>query len=197
VPDKQQAVAASTRLDVKLTGANPIDVLIEFSPAVSLYAPETLDVIAQVHSLLEKQAGVGSVWSLETLRRWLIEAGEPGVSTLKKYVDMLPEYLTRRFISAQKDAVIVAGRFPDADASRLLPIVDSLDKSLAGVRVQHPGYGISVTGLAVIAARNSANMIEKLNRGLTVEFAFVAIFIGAAFRSHVVMFSAILPGFSL
>ncbi|TPV99838.1 MAG: hypothetical protein USCAAHI_00705 [Beijerinckiaceae bacterium] len=194
VPDKQQAVAASTRLDVKLTGANPIDVLIEFPPAVSLYAPETLDVIAQVHSLLEKQAGVSNVWSLETLRRWLIEAGEPGVSTLKKYVDMLPEYLTRRFISAQKDAVIVSGRIPDADASRLLPIVDSLDKSLAGVRVQHPGYGISVTGLAVIAARNSANMIEKLNRGLTVEFAFVAIFIGAAFRSHVVMFSAIVLG---
>src|SRR5204862_424042 len=37
-------------------------------------------------------------------------------------------------------------------------------------------------------------MIEKLNRGLTVEFAFVAIFIGAAFHSLVVMFSAILPG---
>ena len=51
-----------------------------------------------------------------------------------------------------------------------------------------------MTGLAVIAARNSANMIEKLNRGLTVEFAFVAIFIGAAFRSHVVMFSAIVLG---
>src|SRR6266446_5940744 len=30
VPDKQQAVAASGRLDAKLTGANPIDVLIEF-----------------------------------------------------------------------------------------------------------------------------------------------------------------------
>ncbi|MFX7764400.1 hypothetical protein ABTK05_22330, partial [Acinetobacter baumannii] len=30
VPDKQQAVEASSRLDAKLTGANPIDVLIEF-----------------------------------------------------------------------------------------------------------------------------------------------------------------------
>jgi predicted RND superfamily exporter protein len=51
-----------------------------------------------------------------------------------------------------------------------------------------------VTGLSVIAARNSAIMIEKLNRGLTIEFAFVAIFIGAAFRSFVIMFAAILPG---
>ena len=37
-------------------------------------------------------------------------------------------------------------------------------------------------------------MIEKLNRGLTVEFLLVAVFIGLAFRSVVVMFSCILPG---
>src|SRR5713226_2137392 len=42
VPDKQQAVAASGRLDAKLTGANPIDVLIEFPKGASLYAPQTL-----------------------------------------------------------------------------------------------------------------------------------------------------------
>jgi uncharacterized protein len=194
VPDKQQAVAASHLLDTKLTGANPIDVLIEFPREASLYAPETLAVIAEVHSVLEQQAGVGNVWSLETLRRWLIKAREPEVSTLKQYVDMLPKYLTRRFISATQDAVVVSGRIPDADASRLLPIVDSLDKSLAGVRARHPGYSISVTGLSVIAARNSANMIGKLSRGLTLEFGFVAVFIGAAFRSLAVMFSAILPG---
>ena len=62
------------------------------------------------------------------------------------------------------------------------------------IRTKHPGYEIAVTGLSAIAARNSASMIEKLNRGLTVEFALVAIFIGLAFRSVVVMFSCILPG---
>lgn len=194
VPDKQQAVAASGRLDAKLTGANPIDVLIEFPRGASLYAPDTLAAIAEVQTILERQAGVGNVWSLETLRRWLIEAGKPAVSTLKQYVDMLPKYLTRRFISADQDAVVVSGRIPDVDASRLLPVVDELSKSLDKVRAEHPGYSISVTGLAAIAARNSANMIEKLNLGLTFEFVFVAAFIGAAFRSIVVMFAAILPG---
>ena len=73
VPDKRQAVAASSRLDAKLTGANPIDVLIEFPKGASLYAPETLSTIADVHAMVEKSAGVGNVWSLETLRRWLAE----------------------------------------------------------------------------------------------------------------------------
>src|ERR1700743_1473698 len=63
VPDKQQAVAASGRLDAKLTGANPIDVLIEFPPGQTLYSDETLKTIAEVHALVETAAGVGNVWS--------------------------------------------------------------------------------------------------------------------------------------
>ena len=195
VPDKQQAVAASGRLDAKLTGANAIDVLIEFPKGASLYSSDTLQTIADVHALVEKQAGVGNVWSLETLRRWLTEkAGSSDVATLKEYVSVIPEYLVRRFISANQDAVVVSGRVPDLDSSQILPVVDNLDHSLDTVRKAHPGYEIAVTGLSAIAARNSANMIEKLNRGLTIEFALVALFIGLAFRSVVVTFSCILPG---
>ncbi|MCK1479750.1 MMPL family transporter [Bradyrhizobium sp. 197] len=195
VPDKRQAVAASDRLDAKLTGANPVNVLIKFPKDETLYSPETLQTIADVHAIVEKAAGVGNVWSVETLRRWLADkAGSADVATLKEYVSVIPEHLVRRFIDAQQDAVLVAGRVPDKDSSQLLPIVDKLDSELDAVRKKHPGYEVAVTGLAAIAARNSAGMIEKLNRGLTVEFALVAIFIGLAFRSWVVMFACILPG---
>ena len=50
VPDREQAVAASHRLDAKLNGANPVDVLIEFPKGKSLYDPETLETIADVHA---------------------------------------------------------------------------------------------------------------------------------------------------
>src|SRR6266700_728352 len=163
VPDKRQAVAASSRLDAKLTGANPIDVLIEFPKGESLYSPETLQTIADVHATVEKAAGVGNVWSVETLRRWLAEkAGSGDVATLKEYVSLIPEHLVRRFIDADQDAVVVAGRVPDIDSSQLLPVVDKLDAELDAVRKKHPGYEVAVTGLAAIAARNSAGMIEKL-----------------------------------
>src|SRR2546421_4931347 len=126
VPDKQQAVEASGRLDAKLTGANPIDVLIEFPKGASLYAPETLQTIADVHSTVEKTAGVGNVWSLETLRRWLAEkAGSTDVATLKEYVNLIPEYLVRRFISADQTAVVVSGRGPGLDSNEILPVVRS------------------------------------------------------------------------
>ncbi len=195
VPDRETAVKASQRLDVKLTGANPFDVYIQFPQGASLYAPETLQVIDEVHTLLEHEKGVGNVWSLETLRRWLAEKlGKSDVATLKAYVDLLPNYLTRRFLSAEQNAVIVSGRVPDSDASRLLPIVDDVDRQLDAIRAKHPGYEIGVTGLSVISARNSALMIDKLSRGLTIEIAFVAAFIGIAFRSPVVMLISVLPG---
>ncbi len=195
VPDKQQAVEASSRLDAKLTGANPIDVLIEFPKGKSLYDQETLDTIAAVHSIIEKQAGVGNVWSIETLRRWLAEkAGRSDVAILKEYVDVLPKYLSRRFIAENQDAVVVSGRVPDLDSSQILPTVEKLDVAMGVVRSAHPGYNIAVTGLSAIAARNSASMIGKLNHGLTIEFLLVAAFIGLAFRSVVVMFASILPG---
>ncbi|WP_420135786.1 efflux RND transporter permease subunit [Rhodopseudomonas sp.] len=194
-PDKEQAVQASDRLDAKLTGANPIDVLIEFPKGQTLYSPETLQVIADVHSMVEKQAGVGNVWSLETLRRWLAEKAHTNdVATLKEYVDVIPEHLVRRFISADQTAVVVSGRVPDLDSSQILPVVQKLDHALDTVRQKYPGYEVAVTGLSAIAARNSADMISKLNHGLTIEFLLVAVFIGLAFRSVVVMLACILPG---
>src|SRR3979411_2491048 len=141
----------------------------------SVYAPETLPAIADVHALVETQAGVGNVWSLETLRRWLAEkAGSSDVATLKEYVSVIPEHLVRRFISADQDAVVVSGRVPDLDSSQILPVVDKLDAALDDVRKKQPGYEIAVTGLSAVAERHSASMIEKLNRGLTIEFALGA-----------------------
>ena len=193
-PDRQNAVSAANRLDQQLSGSNPVDVLIEFPKGVSLYAPETLDVIGAVHAAVEHQAGVGNVWSLETLRRWLAEKqGRADSGALRQYVDLLPKHLQRRFLSENQDAALVSGRIPDIDASDLLPVVNTLDSRLDAVRKAHPGYRIAVTGLAVIAARNSSGMIDKLSHGLTIEFAFVALFIGLAFRSPIVGVASVMP----
>jgi predicted RND superfamily exporter protein len=195
VPDREQAVSASGRLDEELTGANPIHVLLEFPKGASLYAPETLATIAEVHAVVEKQAGVGNVWSIHTLRRWLEEkAGVTDTETLKQYVEVLPSHLTRRFISVDEDAVVITGRIPDLDASRILPVVDRMDRTLDGIRKKHADYTISVTGLSAIAARNSASMIQNLSVALTTEMVFVSALLGAAFGSTFIMVIAILPG---
>jgi len=181
VPDQEQALAGSARLDKKLTGANPVHVMIELpqrhsdsTQPAALYDAETLKAIADAHRILEERAGLGNVWSIDSLRRWLAEAGDDSVETVKRYVSILPEHLVRRFISEDERAVLVTARLPDIDASEILPVVEKIDRELNSVRTAHPEYRISVTGLPAIAARNF-------------------IFLGLALRSVLAGVTSVLP----
>jgi predicted RND superfamily exporter protein len=194
VPDREQALRANDQLDQKLTGASPVHIMIEWTSGEALFSPRPLEVIAKAHEVLEKQAGLGNVWSLESLRRWLKEAGDARIETVKKYVGILPEHLVRRFIAKEQNAVLVTGRLPDVDASRILPVVETIDHALDDVRKAYPEFRISVTGLPAIAARNSARMISQLNEALPICVAFAALLLGLAFRSVFVSFVSLLPG---
>jgi predicted RND superfamily exporter protein len=201
VPDKEQALAATGSLDQKLTGANPVHVMIEWkgtpgpdgTPPIKLYEERTLAVIAEAHDILERQAGLGNVWSLESLRRWLAAAGDPSIPNIQRYVKILPEHLRHRFITEDETAVLVTARLPDMDASEILPVVQKIDKALDAVRKAHPGYEMSVTGLPAIAARNSATLIHEMTWGLVGDIFLVFIFLGVALRSLMVGVSSILP----
>nr|WP_245290831.1 MMPL family transporter [Methyloligella halotolerans] len=193
VPDKEQAVEASAQLDQKLTGANPLHVMIDWPAGKSLYDPDVLAVIGEVHDAVQSEPDVGNVWSIATLQRWLARTDEDTPEKLQEYVSILPDYLTNRFINEQAHAAVVTGRVPDIDVSNLLPVVDKLETRLNQLREQHPEFQIRVTGLSAIAARNSASMIENLNMGLTVEIAVIALFLGLIFRSWLVVVVSVVP----
>ncbi|RUP11047.1 MMPL family transporter [Hyphomicrobium sp.] len=194
VPDREQALAATGRIDSKLTGANPFHVMIRWKNGASLYDPATLKVIEETHLALEKAAGLGNVWSLESLRRWLRENGDDNVETVKKYVGLLPDHLVRRFIAKEQDAVLVTGRLPDVDASQILPLVHKVDQALDPVRQAYPDYEISVTGLPALAARNSYRMISQLDESIPLCVLVAAVLLALAFRSVFVGFISLLPG---
>ena len=193
VPDKEQALAATSRLDAKLTGANPVHVMIKWKDGQSLFDPAPLATIAEAHAVMEKVAGLGNVWSLDSLRRWLRDGGDDRIETVQKYVGLLPEHLVRRFIAKEQNAVLVTGRLPDVDASQILPVVEKIDKALEPVRKAHPGFEIVVTGLPAIAARNSAKLIAELNWGLVGDMFLIFIFLGIALRSLLAGVSSVLP----
>lgn len=193
VPDSEQALAATGRLDQKLTGANPVHIMLEWHDGQPLYTPAMFDVIGKAHDVVENQAGVGNVWSVYSLHRWVKEAGDPRLETVKRYVELLPVHLTERFIAADNSSVLITGRLPDIDAGEILPVVAELDRALEKVRQAHPDFTIAVTGLPAIAARNSAQMIWELNVGLVSDIAVVIILLGIAFRSVFMSVVSILP----
>lgn len=193
VPDKEQALVATSRLDEKLSGASPVHVMIEWPKGEKLYSERVLGTIADVHQTVDKISGIGNVWSVNSLQTWLEKAGDLDFATLEKYVGYLPKHLKQRFISEQTRSAVVTGRVPDADAETILPIVSALDQALDGVRAAHPGFEIHVTGLAAIAARNSGQMIWELNIGLVSDMIIVIVLLGIAFRSIFASVVSLLP----
>ena len=173
VPDKRQAVEASSRLDAKLTGANPIDVLIEFPKGASLYAPETLqdDRRSSRHG---RESG--------RRRQRLVARNAAPLARRKgrQHRRRDAEGICQRDSGTSGPALHLGrpgcgggvgpragSRFERDPAGGR----EARQRARQGARKKHPGYEIAVTGLSAIAARNSANMIQKLNHGLTVEFA--------------------------
>lgn len=194
VPDREQALNANARIDQKLTGANPVHIMIEWTDGTPLFTPAPLQVIADTHAILEKTAGLGNVWSVDSLRRWLRDTGDDRIETVAKYVGILPEHLVRRFISKEGNAALVTGRLPDIDSAEILPVVAKVDRALDPVRAANPAYRISVTGLPAVAARNSARMIGELNLSIPACVALVSVLLGLAFWSPFVTLITVLPG---
>ncbi len=195
VPDSKQSIAASQRLDEKLTGAHPVHVMMTWKEGNTATSPRIVEAIAQTHALFEMRsgAGIGNVWSLETLNRWLKEVGEAGPGVLRDYLDKLPGHLTGRFVNDGARSALVTGRLPNLDAEETVPVVRRLDASLDGLRADFPEIEFAVTGLSALSAIRSTDMIGQLGRGLMTAIVVVILLIGAAFRSFRVMIFSILP----
>lgn len=193
VPDTKQSISTTERLDAKLTGAHPIHIMLEWPQGKKVTDDRIIEALAGAHALIEKQAGVGNVWSVDTLRQWLIDAGETGPGVLADYISRLPDHLVRRFISKDETSALVTGRLPNLDAEDTVPVLNKLDASLSDLRAKYPEVTFTVTGLSAVSALRSSEMIRQLNRGLLAAIVVVILVIGIAFRSFKVLLLSIFP----
>lgn len=194
LPDNKQATSASDRIDVKLTGAVPIHIMVRWDEKRSIESDEVLEAIAASHKLLEDASGVGNVWSVETLRRWLeknLNVSDPKI--VADYVRKMPPHLSNRFVNEKANSVVVTGRLPNLDADETVPIVEKLDQKLETLRAEHPSFQFYVTGLATLSSVQAASMIQQLNQSLIVAVVVVMILLGIAFRSFTAIALSVFP----
>ncbi len=193
IPQDREAMAGAERLDQKLTGAQPVHIMVRWEDGNQLFDEKVLGAIASAHRVMERGVEVGNVWSLDTLNRWLARNGEDAKQYLQPYIELLPEHLTSRFINPEENAALVTGRIVNLDASDTLPIVRALDEDLDPLRQTFPEMSFEVTGLPVVAALQSDNMINQLNDGLLIAIVLVVVMIGLAFRSMTIAAISVTP----
>ncbi|MEM7619005.1 MAG: MMPL family transporter [Pseudomonadota bacterium] len=194
LPNNKQAVAASERLDAKLTGAIPVHIMMQWPKDKAIEDREVQQVIAKAHSLFESYDDIGNVWSVETLRRWVNQnVGTDDPKRVIDYVNKMPKHLTVRFLNNKENAVLITGRLPNLDADETVPIVRKAQLDLADLKTAYPDYTFTVTGLVTLSALQSSNMIAQLNQGLMVAIVIVILLIGVAFRSIFAILLSIVP----
>ncbi len=185
LPDHKNVVAAAELIDQKLEGAFPINVMVKLPAGVDLHGNKTMAVIKRVHDTLDEHPGIGNVWSLELLRRWVFTNYKTFKSKeFAEYIDTLPTNLKKRMLSDDRSTLLFTGHVPNLEASEVVGIIKILKRKLSAIQEDYPEFKFEVTGLLTLTSLQSRQMITQLNQGLLMAVVIVIILIGIAFRSY-------------
>ena len=193
VPDGGQAANTMNRLDKTLAGVHPLQVIVESPKGQSVYSDRLLSALADTDRIVRNEEGIRNVWSIDTLRRWLGRSQELGPDRLKTYIEKLPAHLQMRFLNVEKHSVVVSGYIPDLTANQVVRIAQRIEQALVPIRSKYPDLTFTVTGLSLVSAARSVEIIGQLNISLLGAVAVVILLIGVAFRSVLVAGLSAIP----
>ncbi|MCF6199071.1 MAG: MMPL family transporter [Hyphomicrobiaceae bacterium] len=194
IPDTDVSMTAMDLIDAKLSGAQTINILVEWPKDQSFSSPKVIEAIGETHRLLLSQDKVHHTTSLETIRLYLKDAHErDSLKFFGDYVNKLPDGLKQRYVNVKAHAALVSGQIENLEAAKIAPVLHGLEPALVRLRAEYPGMRFTPAGLAVVSALQSTNMINQLNLGLMGAIVIVILLLGVAFRSLDAALLSIVP----
>lgn len=193
LPPDSEALAAIQRVHDKLAGANILEVLLNWPPKHALNSFRTLEVIREVHDILESEPEFGAITSPHTVEEWL-GGGDEGEDRLAAILDSeTGNSFASSFVAIDEKSIRISARFQDLKSAELEPILDRLKNRFADIERANPGLEIAVTGIVPVSSRASHTMIKQLNRSLIIAIGTILILIGIGMRSVRAGLASVLP----
>lgn len=192
LPAGNPTLLAMDRIDSKLAGTDTLQLFIQWPKDARIESPETLEVVREAHEILAGSGLVREVWSLHSIETWLAEGGSGG-QDLFCFLHEQKSQLTTRLLSVEGNSTLLIGHFPGTDAAVLLPLLDRLETRIAAIGEKHRNVRFLLTGLAVVSAKASSDMIRQLNRSLLIAIGVIILLIAVALRSARAGLVSILP----
>ncbi|MEM8626731.1 MAG: MMPL family transporter, partial [Pseudomonadota bacterium] len=193
VPTTNSSIKTAKLLEARLSGAQPLHIMVTWPEGETITSPRVRAALEQVHDLQSRQPAVTNVWSVDTLRRWLVENDAYTDEKFLEYIADLPEHLRLRFLNEDARALVVTGRVGTVNASDSVPIMGRIDDELAAVRKAYPDFTFDVSGFVALSSMASSDMISQLKLGLLTAIVIVVVLIGVAFRSFYVALISFIP----
>ncbi len=184
---------AIDRINDKLGGADALYVLIERKGGGQAEGDDPLSAVRQVHDAVMAAPAIGNAFSLASIADWVNRGRAATPVAMSDIAHALPEQYADRLVGRSGNAWLVAAYMPAAPAPETAARLRDLDRALDGVRVQHPGFDIAITGLIPVTALESGEMIAGLKRNLAAAVAIIIAVIGLAAGSPSLALLSLVP----
>lgn len=189
-----ETASAARDLDRVFGGSVPASIVVRWPAGAK--NDTILACVRELHEKLLPYTGepvrIGQPFSLLTVLDGLGPARAEPASLIGLVRRRSPE-LFGRLVQAADRSLLVTVPLPDVGAKRLLPLFDSIDRGLAEVAADHPGFSARLTGSAVVSARNLTEVLHELVRGLSLAAVLAFAVLWAGFRSLRLALISILP----
>jgi predicted RND superfamily exporter protein len=183
LPDQGEVSRVTQKIEDRLGSLFPVNVMVEWPAGFEPKSPEVMHVIASVHNVLANNKAITKVNSLKDLQDWAESGGLRRDVASARMLDTVPEPVLARFLEEKHRSALITGYLPNYDSRRTLAIAEALEAALAPIRSQHPDFDITLTGLSVVAASRSTDVISQLNVSMIGAIVVVTAIIGIAFGS--------------
>jgi hypothetical protein len=185
LPSNSQALETAEGIDNGVGGVAPLYVRVPLTQGVENVGDEDFERIKKVHEIVEKHAGQGKVISAASFTHY----ADSGFSREQIFSAVGP-FLKHRFVTEDNKQALVTAFIPTMIRSGdLRQLVEAADAELKASGIKDA----QVTGLNVLTAYASTDIIGNLRNGLSAAVVINIILIGFAFRSVRVGLLAIIP----
>jgi len=185
LPSGSEALATAEGIDSGVGGVAPLYVRVPLKQGVENVGDADFERIKTVHEIVEKHVGKGKVISAASFTHY----ADSGFSREQIFSAVGP-FLKHRFVTEDNKQALITAFIPtmirSADLRKLVEATDA-DLRVSGIK------DAQVTGLNVLTAYASTDIIGSLRNGLTAAVIVNIFVIGFAFRSVRVALLAIIP----
>ena len=186
--DSKPSNAALGRIDRLFDGAYPMQIVIPLD-SLAATSPEGLEKIGKVHAAVAAIDGANTPLSLWSVRQWLGGDIASASQRLEKMLADAPPETASRFINLAGTATLMSVNLREAPTHVIEPLITRVETAARAAG----GSSVTVTGLAVLSARESGRSISILNLSLTLAILSGLVAMMLAFRNWRIGIVAFLP----
>jgi len=177
LPANSETHRALEDCEARIGGGLYLQVTMHWPPGRTFKSRDVLERINEVHGVLSDHAAISSPLSVYSILESLARDRDNPLASARE-LDTVPDEVLARFVNQKESRAIVIAHMRDVGSSAANPELADIEKRLAVLAAEHPGYRFQLSGPVLTVYESVGDMISNLAQSLG--FAALSIFCSIA-----------------